>query len=323
MSYRSESRVLHSADIPQSWSGASADVLNASLVDLYRASSRTSEGALFRDGMDVQTVSTTTTYTAGDDAAILVDSSGGAVTVNLPQAGAVPGRVYYVKKTTSDANTVTIDPSGAETIEGSATLIFGTSGRDSRAIVSDGTQWWVISGQGSTAGAVGASLYARASTELNIVNDATEQAIFSFTVAANDLASNRALYVYLGGDYLNNSGAGRTFTWRVRLGATVLYADPTIALPVSANRRAWSSYLLVGNQATNDQTLFGVLFLGNSNAPVTGIGDLAGGGFANSGFAGAAAEDTTTSLTFSITIQHSAANANLSLRRQYAMALLV
>lgn len=54
---------------------------------------------------------------------IAVDTSGGNVTVNLPAAAGVAGQEWAVVKTTSDANTATVDGNGSETINGSLTQV--------------------------------------------------------------------------------------------------------------------------------------------------------------------------------------------------------
>lgn len=66
------------------------------------------------------------TVVAGDET-IVVDTSGGAVTINLPAAVAGNiGRTLYIAKKTSDANAVTVAPSGTNTINGvNASVILG------------------------------------------------------------------------------------------------------------------------------------------------------------------------------------------------------
>lgn len=55
--------------------------------------------------------------------AIEVDTSGGAFTVNLPPlASVLDGSRYWIKNRVGGTNSVTIDPSGAETIDGALTL---------------------------------------------------------------------------------------------------------------------------------------------------------------------------------------------------------
>lgn len=72
----------------------------------------------------VTTDVSTSPYTTTDaDAYIMVDTSGGAVTLNL-QAGIV-GRHFNIKNTST--NNVTITPNGAETIEGAGTYVLGAN----------------------------------------------------------------------------------------------------------------------------------------------------------------------------------------------------
>jgi hypothetical protein len=77
------------------------------------------------------------------DDLILVDASGGSVTINLPAASTVPGKVYYAKKTDSSANSMIIDPSGSETIDGVATKI-STVQYETLTFVNDSVTWWLI-----------------------------------------------------------------------------------------------------------------------------------------------------------------------------------
>jgi hypothetical protein len=76
----------------------------------------------------------------------LVNPTGGAVTVNLPAiAAGNRGKFICVKNTTADLTAITIDPSGAQTIDDAATLVMVTAQR-SVMIASDGTgNWEVIS----------------------------------------------------------------------------------------------------------------------------------------------------------------------------------
>lgn len=69
-------------------------------------------------------VSAATTVTAGDDI-LLVDTTGGSVTVTLPVASTVPGKRVQVKKMIA-ANTVTVSRSGSDTIDGATTSAFTT-----------------------------------------------------------------------------------------------------------------------------------------------------------------------------------------------------
>jgi hypothetical protein len=92
----------------------------------------------------VTTVSKNSAYTAtAMDHVILVDASGGAVTITLPAAAASSGRMYQIKKTDSSTNALTIKGNAAETIDGTNT-ISTTTQYQSYTLVCDGTQWWIV-----------------------------------------------------------------------------------------------------------------------------------------------------------------------------------
>jgi len=88
---------------------------------------------------------------------VLVDATGAARIVTLPTAASVPGRVYVVKKTDVSANTVTIDPAGAELIDGAASKVLGTQWQ-SIAFQSNGTSWYIIADPISGAGGSGVTI---------------------------------------------------------------------------------------------------------------------------------------------------------------------
>lgn len=81
-------------------------------------------------------------YTAAGEDVILFSTTGGASTINLPAAASNTGKLYYIKKTTSDYNVLTIDGNSSETIDGSTTTTLNTQ-YESIQIVSDGSNWHV------------------------------------------------------------------------------------------------------------------------------------------------------------------------------------
>lgn len=86
------------------------------------------------------------TILAGDDL-ILVDTSGGAVTLTLP-ASSGGGKVYRFKKTTSDLTAVTIARAGADTIQdvstGGTSTTINTQGEEIMIIDATSGVWQVI-----------------------------------------------------------------------------------------------------------------------------------------------------------------------------------
>lgn len=87
----------------------------------------------------------TTTYTATvQDEVVLADATLGAFTITLPTAAAAKGKALTIKAISVAGGNVTIDGNGAETIDGSATLVLSTLNR-SVVIASDGTAWQILS----------------------------------------------------------------------------------------------------------------------------------------------------------------------------------
>lgn len=87
--------------------------------------------------------SKTTTYTALiTDDVILASTSGGAWTLTLPAASTLAGKVFVIKKTTSDYNELTLSPASGNIDGGSSTKIH-TIG-ETLHITSDGTEWVIV-----------------------------------------------------------------------------------------------------------------------------------------------------------------------------------
>lgn len=84
----------------------------------------------------------TTNYTiASNDAVILADASGGALTIALPPVTEARGRVLVAKKVDASANTVTI--SGASNIDGAASKVL-TAQYDVVRLVAGSASWWIV-----------------------------------------------------------------------------------------------------------------------------------------------------------------------------------
>jgi len=86
-----------------------------------------------------------TPYTAlTTDSFILIDTSGGAFTLNLPTA-VNNQNIYYIKDKTGNAgtNNITIDGNGTETIDGALTAVISTN-YASVSIFSNGANWFIF-----------------------------------------------------------------------------------------------------------------------------------------------------------------------------------
>lgn len=87
----------------------------------------------------------TGTYTATiDNDLILCDATGGTFTVNLPTAVGITGKRFWIRRQdTVTTSIVTIDPFGAQTIDGASTFAIYYQGEEIE-IVSDGTNWVIL-----------------------------------------------------------------------------------------------------------------------------------------------------------------------------------
>ncbi len=90
----------------------------------------------------VDTVSANTTLGI-DHHVVLVNASGGARTITLPNATTCAGRQYIIKKVDSSTNAVTITPQTGQTIDGQASISITTQ-YDYKKVVSNGTNWFLI-----------------------------------------------------------------------------------------------------------------------------------------------------------------------------------
>lgn len=80
----------------------------------------------------------------------LLNSSGGAITLNLPALSSVrDGKAYYLK-IVSGGNTVTVDGNSSELVEGAATFVMDTSSGNTSAMTlvarktGGNAGWWIM-----------------------------------------------------------------------------------------------------------------------------------------------------------------------------------
>jgi hypothetical protein len=75
--------------------------------------------------------------------AVLVNADIADRVINLPPVSGLAGRVYHIKKIDSSNNIVTINPDGAEIIDGASTQTLNVQFQ-SVSLISDGTQWFIL-----------------------------------------------------------------------------------------------------------------------------------------------------------------------------------
>lgn len=78
------------------------------------------------------------------DVIVLCNAAAGNIIVNLPSASIVDRRHYWIKKIEAGANTVTVTPPGAQTIDGGPTKVLLGNTLSTVHIVSNGVNWFVL-----------------------------------------------------------------------------------------------------------------------------------------------------------------------------------
>lgn len=159
------------------------------------------------------------------------------------------------------------------------------------------------------------------------VNTTTaETTVFTYTVPANIMSTNRILRFTMGFDYLMNSGTPIA-TLRIKFGATTLFAGNTLAFGSSSNRRpGWITLLVFNQDSAAVQAMSGLYVLNSSGLPTTGFGDISddemdGGGIGP--VSGSATEDTTATKDFVVTVQMDVSNPVVEFRKRGAVLELL
>lgn len=148
------------------------------------------QSALWRDVVFVTSANSPITIAQSDNGKLYcVDTSGGAVTVNLPTIASIttPFNVS-VKKETGDANSITVNRGGTDTIDGSTSKVIGVAGSGATLIADadPSPDQWTAADFGATAG--------------NMVKDtfSGNASTTNFTLSAAPASVNNVA-VYIGG----------------------------------------------------------------------------------------------------------------------------
>lgn len=156
----------------------------------------------------------------------------------------------------------------------------------------------------------------------DVVNTVTETSLFTTApnIVGGTLGADRGLRIRGFMDYLNNSGAGRNLTLRIKLGATtcLTLAAFGAVLDNTATRYGFQfEALIVAVGLTNTQVAWA---RGTWGDVLTGDAGVTGGAYGTTSFRpnssahNALTIDSTVNQTLDITAQHDNANANQSVR---------
>lgn len=158
----------------------------------------------------------------------------------------------------------------------------------------------------------------------NIVsNVATEQTLYTYTVAGNTLGTTKALHLHLNGQWRNNTGSNATVRIKIKLGATTMWDAITGNIGTASATIPWFLDVELGNRgATNSQYVGGNTMVGAMGSPAvtTGLGGFQVFNGMSSMYmavpSGTAAEDTTASLALAVTVTLSTNSTNLTISRE-------
>ena len=166
---------------------------------------------------------------------------------------------------------------------------------------------------------VGDNTLDRDLTLVQVLNRVDEVSVYSSTIPANLLGTDGGVKLTVTGRYLNNSGADRTLTIKIKLGATTVASFAIGGIATSANRRKWQWDIYFLNSATAAQKWGGKWDLSHPQSTVLGIGldHFPGTLYATS------SEDTTAGLDIDVTFQHSFASGSLDIIKEIAVVELI
>lgn len=168
-------------------------------------------------------------------------------------------------------------------------------------------------------------------TQQDVFNSSTETDILSQTIPAAAMGPAGTLTALLQGDYLNNTGGGQTLQVKVKFGQAVslstLWDDTTASFTSSAVRHPWYlSFTLHNVNSGVAQSGGGLFVIGAATGATTGLGDISSDEIeATSPMTfGAGAEDTDTNeMTLAVSITHSTASPNLSMRKNISLVTFI
>lgn len=141
----------------------------------------------------------------------------------------------------------------------------------------------------------------------------TETSVYSFTVPAGLLETNRTLRVHIIATFLNNTGNNtRTYRLRAKLGATTVLDKTTASVSSNATAIDLSGLIILTNAGSSSSQVAGMHFLGERAGTVIGtIVDT-----------GTSSVDTSSDQTFDVTVTNSFSSASQVFTKLAAYAVI-
>jgi len=135
---------------------------------------------------EIEAVSSTTiNLTAASTPTVLCNALSNPITVNLPLASTCEGVMYTIKKLDVSANTVTVQPSGSDKIDGASTYVISQQFL-TVSIQSDGSAWFILEVSNTDVnGEVTARMNADSTLQSNLDFEVTARQDADCTLQAN------------------------------------------------------------------------------------------------------------------------------------------
>lgn len=147
------------------------------------------------------------------------------------------------------------------------------------------------------------------SSTVSVTNTAAATTIYSYSVPANTLGTDKGLRLNISGQYLNNSGANRTVTITVSYGGTTMISQATPNIATSGTTGNWgiNVYLMAANATNAQRARLDGSFEAGTAADVV-INDN-----------GTASVDSTANQTLTVTVANSAAATTITTTKNLAV----
>jgi hypothetical protein len=194
---------------------------------------------------------------------------------------------------------------------------------DTSRILSSSKSNYLANADGSVI--VGFSGSGNASSAVNTTN---EFDLLNTTVPANSMGANGFVRAVVRGYILQNDAVGCTFTFRTRLGGTIVHSDVTASYAQSATKLPFRYEVDVYNKnSTSSNGANGLLMINDTAGASTGIGDLGDDEISvNANFDSEGADTsiaTTSDMSLRVTVQLSNASASTQCTKKHNHAEIV
>jgi hypothetical protein len=164
----------------------------------------------------------------------------------------------------------------------------------------------------------GVYVYDQSPSAVDVVSTATETTVYSKVIGAGHMSSDRTLHCTITAEYLNNTGANRDLTVRIKFGGTTHFGHVGTFVSDPDRYSFPIAFSIQNLGAANVNFLQG--WWGISGSPAAGsvAGVVQSGSPSWFMSNGNMTIDTALAQTLEVTVQHSVSSASLSFRKKYA-----